>query len=297
MPAFINKDNSEFKRMHNKISNSKKQILRSEYEEDVPESIVEILQRERGRDREERDIIEEIQRIIISSVRIGVKIQLIEQILQRERRRRRRNEMLEFIERILVLLRIWERDRDRNRDRRGWDRLSEKSDEMLESEKMIEHPKEMPEIIKKPEIEMPEIIHKPISPPEQMPVREEPRCPEQMPIWDRKPKYPQMPVRDEKPHCPGQMPAHSAKDEMMNKIMSVQFMVLDIALYLDTHPCDTAMINKHNFYADMLRGLIADYERTFNEPLTIYGISPADRWAWVSEKWPWNKCDIMRKEC
>jgi spore coat protein JB len=111
-------------------------------------------------------------------------------------------------------------------------------------------------------------------------------------------KKPQMEMPEiiEKPQQPEQMPVSASKDEMMNKIMCAQFMVLDIALYLDTHPCDTAMINKHNFYADMLRGLIAEYEKTFNEPLTIYGISPADRWAWVSEQWPWNKCNVMGKE-
>ena len=291
MPAFINKDDSEFKPMHDKKSDSKMKSFNSEHEEDIPEGIVEMLQRGIWRDREERTLIEEILGIVRSRRRRREIIDRIERILERERRRRRRREILDLIEDILFRL----RRRDRFRDRLDWSMID--SDEMLESEKMIEHPKEMPEIIKKPEREIPEIIHKPICPPDQMPVREEPRCPEQMPIWDRKPKCPQRPVRDEKPHCPIQMPVGSAKEEMMNKIMSVQFMVLDIALYLDTHPCDTAMINKHNFYADMLRGLMADYEKTYNEPLTIYSISPEDRWAWVSEKWPWNKCDMTRKEC
>lgn len=152
------------------------------------------------------------------------------------------------------------------------------------------------ENIKKPQNEMPEIIKQPEKRPEQMPMPSMPIMPI-MPIMPMPTMpMPTMPIKDEKPRCPGQMPALSAKDEMMNKLMSVQFMILDIALYLDTHPCDTAMINKHNFYADMLRGLISDYERTFNEPLTIYSISPADRWAWVSEKWPWNKCDMKGKE-
>lgn len=287
MSAFINKDNSGFKRMHDKISDSKKQMLGDAHEE-IPQSIAEILQRDIGRDREERDIIEEITRIIRSSIQISVKIQLIEEILERERRRRRRSEILDFIERILILLRL--SDRDHDRDRYDRDRMREYPEEMSENEKINKQPKEMPEFIETPQKEMPEIIKQPEKCPEPMPTTPI------MPIMPIMP-MPAMPIRDEKPQCPNQMPISSAKDEMMNKIMSVQFMVLDIALYLDTHPCDAAMINKHNFYADMLRGLISDYERTFNEPLTIYSISPADRWAWASEKWPWNKCDMSRKEC
>ncbi len=105
------------------------------------------------------------------------------------------------------------------------------------------------------------------------------------------------PFQPSMPPLQPQQPMYTEKEEMLRKISACQIMVLDIALYLDTHWNDTAMINKHNFYAEMLCELIVQYEETFNEPLTIYGMSPDDRWTWIDGKWPWERCDMMGGEC
>jgi spore coat protein JB len=105
-----------------------------------------------------------------------------------------------------------------------------------------------------------------------------------------------LPQKPQEPQMPPQ-PISADNDEMLRKISACQIMVLDISLYLDTHWNDTAMISKHNFYAQMLCELIAQYEATFKEPLTIYGMSAEDRWNWINGKWPWEKCNMTGGAC
>lgn len=110
--------------------------------------------------------------------------------------------------------------------------------------------------------------------------------------WPQMPQMPQMPLQPQP-----QQPIYTDKEAMLRKISACQIMVLDIALYLDTHWNDTAMINKHNFYAEMLGELIEEYETMFKEPLSIYGMSPENRWTWIDGKWPWERCDRMGGDC
>ena len=81
------------------------------------------------------------------------------------------------------------------------------------------------------------------------------------------------------------------KEELMNLIQSTNFTVIELGLYLDTHPNCPCGLSAYQDYRDMLKRAVEIYERRF-EPITIYGVDNEDSWSWVQTPWPWQKgCD------
>lgn len=76
------------------------------------------------------------------------------------------------------------------------------------------------------------------------------------------------------------------KDELLRKIMSLNFAINDLVLYLDTHPKDSRAIQMHSDYSEKLIGLTAEYQRLYG-PLTVNFMS--DTWDWIDEPWPWER--------
>ncbi len=78
----------------------------------------------------------------------------------------------------------------------------------------------------------------------------------------------------------------NSRNRLLNEIMSYNFAINDLALYLDTHNTDSRAICLHNEYCQKVDKLINEYERLYG-PLTINSIS--DRWSWADEPWPWER--------
>lgn len=76
------------------------------------------------------------------------------------------------------------------------------------------------------------------------------------------------------------------KMSLMNQIRSLAFAVNDLALYLDTHPCDSNALSCLNEYSDKLKELKRIYQKEYG-PLTIY--SSQNSWEWIESAWPWEK--------
>lgn len=81
------------------------------------------------------------------------------------------------------------------------------------------------------------------------------------------------------------------KQELLNAIQVVNFAIIDLGLYLDTHPdCDCALHTYHDKKAEYER-MVCFYEKKYG-PLTIYGVENDRQWDWVDGPWPWQKgCD------
>ena len=77
----------------------------------------------------------------------------------------------------------------------------------------------------------------------------------------------------------------SNRAEMLYKIKSLEFAVIELALYLDTHPDDTQAICLHNRYCKELKELKDSYQKVYG-PLTIN--YPCNKWRWLEEPWPWE---------
>ena len=72
---------------------------------------------------------------------------------------------------------------------------------------------------------------------------------------------------------------------LMDQIRSLAFTVNDLALYLDTHPCDSNALRYQYEYSEQLRNLRQRYQREYG-PLSIY--YPQRAWEWIESPWPWE---------
>ena len=75
------------------------------------------------------------------------------------------------------------------------------------------------------------------------------------------------------------------RQEMMHQIKSLNFAVIELGLYLDTHPDDRRAICLHREYTKQLKELKDQYQRVYG-PLSIY--YPCKKWRWLEEPWPWE---------
>ncbi len=75
------------------------------------------------------------------------------------------------------------------------------------------------------------------------------------------------------------------RKEMLKKIKCLKFAVVELALYLDTHPNDTKALCLHNKYSKELKEICDKYQKVYG-PLTIE--YPCNKWRWLEEPWPWE---------
>lgn len=78
-----------------------------------------------------------------------------------------------------------------------------------------------------------------------------------------------------------------SKDELLHEIMSLAFSVNDLALYLDTHPCDRKALALHNEYSMKMQKLTDEYQENYG-PLTNID-SNSNEWNWINNPWPWER--------
>ncbi|MDO5154773.1 MAG: spore coat protein CotJB [Eubacteriales bacterium] len=81
------------------------------------------------------------------------------------------------------------------------------------------------------------------------------------------------------------------KEDLKALIQSTNFALIDLSLYLDTHPkCSYALETFYDNRKTLMKALHI-YEKRFG-CLTIYGHQEKDIWDWKDEPWPWQKeCD------
>ena len=77
----------------------------------------------------------------------------------------------------------------------------------------------------------------------------------------------------------------NTREEMLEQIKCYNFAVIELALYLDTHPDDEKALCLHNKYAKELRMLEDKYQKVYG-PLSIK--FPCNKWRWLEEPWPWE---------
>ena len=79
------------------------------------------------------------------------------------------------------------------------------------------------------------------------------------------------------------------REKMMKEIKCLNFAIVDLAEYLDTHPNDQKALCLHREYANRLKNVKDKYQRIFG-PLDIY--FPCNKWRWLEEPWPWERSDF-----
>lgn len=72
------------------------------------------------------------------------------------------------------------------------------------------------------------------------------------------------------------------REEMMKQIKCYQFAIIELALYLDTHPDDNKALCLHKKYSREWKDLTDKYQKVYG-PLTIN--FPCNKWRWLEEPW------------
>ena len=80
-----------------------------------------------------------------------------------------------------------------------------------------------------------------------------------------------------------------SRADMLNTIKSLDFAVIELGLYLNTHPDDERALCLHKEYCRQLKDIKDKYQKMYG-PLSIY--YPCNKWRWLEEPWPWEGGNI-----
>ena len=76
---------------------------------------------------------------------------------------------------------------------------------------------------------------------------------------------------------------------LLMRLQEMEFVAIELNLYLDTHPCDMDALNDYNCAVEMVRKLMMEYEECYG-PLLHFGmqLSKGSEWQWAEGPWPWE---------
>ncbi|MBZ4653215.1 MAG: spore coat peptide assembly protein cotJB [Peptococcaceae bacterium] len=77
--------------------------------------------------------------------------------------------------------------------------------------------------------------------------------------------------------------------DLLRRIQEMEFVALELNLYLDTHPNDTRALEDYNRAAKELKELRERYDELCG-PILSYGHSRnrGNTWLWAETPWPWE---------
>lgn len=76
--------------------------------------------------------------------------------------------------------------------------------------------------------------------------------------------------------------------KQLHELQAVDFVLVELNLYLDTHPTDANAIQQYNQYAELRMRLAHQFESQYG-PLMNFGHSFSSvPWAWNDTPWPWQ---------
>ena len=77
------------------------------------------------------------------------------------------------------------------------------------------------------------------------------------------------------------------REKLLKEVMAADFTVIDLNLYLNTHPCDQRAIFLYNKAVKDAQILRFNYEKNFG-PLTAHSSFSGYPWKWIESPWPWE---------
>lgn len=79
------------------------------------------------------------------------------------------------------------------------------------------------------------------------------------------------------------------REDLLQKISAVCFVVQDLKLFLDTHPENAEAMRLYGDYVREAKKLKERYT-AFYGPLMAETFEPDGEWKWIDDPWPWDKC-------
>ena len=79
-----------------------------------------------------------------------------------------------------------------------------------------------------------------------------------------------------------------SREVLMKKMMALDFMAVDLGLFLDTHPHDNEAIKTYNCIVEEGQNIRKKYEEDFG-PICMRSGARGNDWCWIDDPWPWQK--------
>lgn len=80
------------------------------------------------------------------------------------------------------------------------------------------------------------------------------------------------------------------RDELLKRLTELDFLAVDLALYLNTHPENIEAINKYNDIVATASVVREKYESLFGPLCSFRSGSNSQKWSWIDNPWPWQTC-------
>lgn len=77
------------------------------------------------------------------------------------------------------------------------------------------------------------------------------------------------------------------REQLFMIIEETSFALDETKLYLDTHPTDCEALDYYEKLKKIRNQAWRDYTNLFG-PLSAYDVNVNNRWAWVTQPWPWE---------
>ena len=75
------------------------------------------------------------------------------------------------------------------------------------------------------------------------------------------------------------------REILLKKISTYSFAMLDLQIFLDTHPNDEKTLMKIRKYKAVLMPLVEEYEKEYGP---LMKSQDTTNWSWVNSPWPWE---------
>lgn len=79
----------------------------------------------------------------------------------------------------------------------------------------------------------------------------------------------------------------ASREELMKQIMEIDFVLKDLNLYLDTHPCCEQAMCLYNEFTKKCKKLKNIYAENYG-PITVDQVY-TNTWDWIKNPWPWER--------
>ena len=87
---------------------------------------------------------------------------------------------------------------------------------------------------------------------------------------------------------PNSLNPNNEQEALMYQIMQYKFALVDLKLYLDTHPNDEKISSLYKKYLEIEKQMCTNYENMYG-PLTTDSMIVANgSWNWINKPWPWE---------
>lgn len=80
------------------------------------------------------------------------------------------------------------------------------------------------------------------------------------------------------------------REALLNRLTALDFMAVDLGLYLNTHPDDRNAIGEYNKIIEAADLVRVKYEQAYGPLCSFRSLCQnPDKWIWNDNPWPWER--------